>query len=340
LRSVGFDAHGLELSPSIVEYAKRAFGVPVLSGPVEEQALESSSLDLILAMDVVEHLWDPVRTLAHCATLLRDDGVFIFQTPCYLEGTTYADLRAQESPFLDQLKSQEHIYLFSRSSIHALLERLGFSYVTFEPAIFAHYDMFLVAARSAMEPLSEEAVSQVLERSAASRLVRALLDLDDRQSELQRSLSKRVADVEFLTSRVGELDSRSAEQSVQIEALRVRAEQAEAEADALRRHLEATEADRAARLEIIERQGRELGRVSTLEADVAYLKERVAASEGQLSRDHETIQHQREDLSNAQAEVLGLEARLSAIRNSRVYRLLRRFNPFRLLDGADDARRL
>ena len=43
LRSAGFDAHGLELSPSIAEFATRTFGVPILTGPVEEQAIEPGS---------------------------------------------------------------------------------------------------------------------------------------------------------------------------------------------------------------------------------------------------------------------------------------------------------
>ncbi len=44
------------------------------------------------------------------------------------------------------------------------------------------------------------------------------------------------------------------------------------------RDLERSDADRAARLAVIERQGAELGRIAALEADVAFLKERVIAT--------------------------------------------------------------
>jgi SAM-dependent methyltransferase len=137
LRSVGFDARGLELSRSIAEYAAQTFGVPVLTGPVEDQALMPGSMDLVLAMDVLEHFSDPLETVRHCAGLLTRDGLFIFQTPCYPEGISFGDMQASQSPFLEQLRPQEHIYLFSRTSVRALFERVGFGHVAFEPAMFA-----------------------------------------------------------------------------------------------------------------------------------------------------------------------------------------------------------
>jgi hypothetical protein len=39
MRWAGFDATGLELSPWLVEYAKLAFGVPMLTGTIEKQNL-------------------------------------------------------------------------------------------------------------------------------------------------------------------------------------------------------------------------------------------------------------------------------------------------------------
>jgi SAM-dependent methyltransferase len=51
----------------------------------------------------------------------------------------------------------------------------------------------------------------------------------------------------------------------------------------LKNHHAVVEADRAARLEVIEHQGAELGRVSALEADIAHLREQVAANELHLA---------------------------------------------------------
>ena len=83
MRWAGFDATGLELSPWLVEYAKSAFGVPMLTGTIEKQNLEPDSLDLVLHFDVLEHLPDPRTTMQRCMELLKPDGFMIVQTPCF-----------------------------------------------------------------------------------------------------------------------------------------------------------------------------------------------------------------------------------------------------------------
>src|SRR5512136_2035132 len=54
LRWAGFDATGLELSPWVVNFARRTFDAPMLLGPVEDQAIAQGSLDAIALMDVLE----------------------------------------------------------------------------------------------------------------------------------------------------------------------------------------------------------------------------------------------------------------------------------------------
>src|SRR3954468_21962046 len=62
LRQAGFDATGLDLSPAIVETARKTLGVPILLGPVEDQDIAPKSLDVIALMDVIEHMPNPVST--------------------------------------------------------------------------------------------------------------------------------------------------------------------------------------------------------------------------------------------------------------------------------------
>lgn len=437
LRSVGFDAQGLELSPSIADFARRSFGIPVLVGPVEEQQLPVASLDLVLAMDVLEHLEDPLRTLAHCAHLLRPHGAFVFQSPCYPEGATYEELQAGRSGFLAMLQPQEHIYLFSRTSIRTLFERLGFDHAVFEPAIFAHYDMFVLASRA---PLIAGNTFPPLAETKDARMVQALLDLDAEVTALKRTVATHSADIVHLTSELERIeqdptptrfeldrlrqhlraseDDRAARlevierQGAQLVALsaevdrwlreaerlydrvnglesernRARSEVADlyqqftaSEADRAARlevierqgadvaklsgevdhwlreaeglwtridsveaernasqselrtlweHYHASEADRAARLEVIERQGRELARVPQLEADAAFLKERIAKSEAVLSQ-------QGDDLMRARSAVNRLQIRIAVARNSPMFRFLRRFGFLKVLTDGD-----
>jgi SAM-dependent methyltransferase len=80
LRLAGYDAAGLELSPYVVDFARQTFGVPMLTGPVEQQPIAPGSLDALVMMDVIEHLPDPAGTMRRVASLLKPDGVLVVQT--------------------------------------------------------------------------------------------------------------------------------------------------------------------------------------------------------------------------------------------------------------------
>jgi 2-polyprenyl-3-methyl-5-hydroxy-6-metoxy-1,4-benzoquinol methylase len=174
----GYEASGLELSPSIVKFAHETFDIPVRQGPIEEQQYQPGSLDAIVLMDVLEHFRDPFNTMRHCLSLLKDDGIIIIQTPRYPEHKSFSQLEKSNDTFLLQLKPDEHIYLFSQHSVATLFSMLGAKYIAFEPAIFAHYDMFLAISKRPFSVNSTENIEKSLLGGATSRLILALLDLD------------------------------------------------------------------------------------------------------------------------------------------------------------------
>ena len=90
--------------------------------------------------------------------LLKPDGILLVQTPMYAAGRTYQDMVDRNAPFLDQLKHEQHLFLFSERSICELFRRLGAEHLAFEPAIFAHYDMFLVVSREPLNPRAPEEI--------------------------------------------------------------------------------------------------------------------------------------------------------------------------------------
>jgi 2-polyprenyl-3-methyl-5-hydroxy-6-metoxy-1,4-benzoquinol methylase len=178
LRSLGYDATGLELSPWVVEFAKATFAVPMLLGPIEAQGLPEQSFDAIVLNDVVEHLPDPTATLGYCTRLLADDGILVVQMPCYPEGTSYEELQARGDRFLEQMegKARQHLHLFSRRAARQLFDRLGFPAVEFLPALFA-YDMYLVAGRHTRAGDGLETLAATLMATPAGRVTLAWLDL-------------------------------------------------------------------------------------------------------------------------------------------------------------------
>jgi len=181
MRAAGFDASGLEISPWVCEYARETFGAPMLCGPLEQEALPAGSLNAIVMMDVLEHLPAPRGTLRRCAKLLKKDGLLVIQTPCYDGNTSFEEMQGSGSRFPEVLKATEHLFLFTAESVRRLLGEVGLAHVAFEPAMFPHYDMFLFAGKRPLRLHVQEEVDRALEAGPQARVVRALLDLDEKR---------------------------------------------------------------------------------------------------------------------------------------------------------------
>ena len=257
MQSAGFDASGLELSPWVVEFAHRTFDVPVLLGKIEDQQIEPGSLDAIALMDVLEHLPDPEGTMRRCFELLKPDGLLLVQTPRYIEGRSHEELVAKHGPFLEQLKAVQHLYLFSHRSVHKLFKQMGAEHLIFEPAIFAHYDMFLAVGRVPLALHDDDAIAKALAARPTGRLVQALLDANTRCRELQMQLAESEAD---RAARLEVIHRQGAELG---------------RIPALEMQLAESEADRAARLEVIHRQGAELSRIPALESRLEHVRQLI-----------------------------------------------------------------
>jgi SAM-dependent methyltransferase len=180
-RQAGYDAFGLELSPAIVEYARRTFQAPVLCGPIERHSIAPGSLDVIAAMDVLEHFPDPLATLGEYARLLAPDGVLLVQTPClHRTELTYDQLVESNDRFLLLLKEKEHAFLFNKNAIQEFLRRLSLEYVRFEAQLF-DYDMFFASSRQPFRSLDRDDTEKSLLATASGRTILALCDLEDRR---------------------------------------------------------------------------------------------------------------------------------------------------------------
>ena len=279
LRQAGYDAAGVEMSPWVVEFAQKTFGVPVSVGPIETLQIAPGSLDVIALMDVLEHLPDPVATMAHCLELLKPDGILIIQTPQFKEGMNYNSLIETNGPFLNQLKADEHLYLFTERSVARLFQNLGAENIQFEPAIFGHYDMFFAVSRAQLQASTPEQVDCILLDKPDGRLVLALLDIYSRETS---ALAQSQADKLHLATQLQASEADRAARLTVIEAQGVelgRIPQLEADIVHLATQLLASEADRATHLAVIEAQGVELGRIPQLEADIVHLTTQLQASE-------------------------------------------------------------
>jgi SAM-dependent methyltransferase len=79
--SRGWDATGVEPSAWAAAEARRRYGVEVHCGTLESATLDPSSVDVVHANHVVEHLRDPLSTFAAAFRILRPHGLLVVEVP-------------------------------------------------------------------------------------------------------------------------------------------------------------------------------------------------------------------------------------------------------------------
>lgn len=110
--------HGVELSEDAAAEAARR-GLDVFCGTLEEFA-PTEPYDLVFMSHVIEHVLDPVATVARIERLLAPGGVLYLETPNV--GSLDARIWKQHWGLLH---FPRHLYLFDRSTIRSLIESAG-----------------------------------------------------------------------------------------------------------------------------------------------------------------------------------------------------------------------
>lgn len=123
-------ASGIEISPAAAEMAAQRLD-QVVQGNVEamELPVEPGSIDLLLCLDVLEHLVDPWETLRRLTTLLSPNGVLVASIPNvrYYKVLLALMLQGrwdyQDSGIMDRT----HLRFFTKATAIELLESSGLS---------------------------------------------------------------------------------------------------------------------------------------------------------------------------------------------------------------------
>jgi SAM-dependent methyltransferase len=130
LRKLNWRATGVEVSPVAAGYAARVLGLDVFCGKLEDARFDDCSFDVVLLLDVLEHLHRPFETLAEIGRILTPGGVLVVQCPWEL---THWEERAEA--FLKGMKPctivpdavPAHLYFFGPAKLEAFLKKGGFT---------------------------------------------------------------------------------------------------------------------------------------------------------------------------------------------------------------------
>jgi SAM-dependent methyltransferase len=131
-RSNGWQVSGAEASPHSSQYAREELGLEVRTGPLLKTGFDGSSFDVILLIDVLEHLHRPYETLREAGRLLTPEGILVVQCPWELshwEEAGEALLRGKRTGGIEPDSIPAHLYFFSPRTLDAVIEKGGFTIV-------------------------------------------------------------------------------------------------------------------------------------------------------------------------------------------------------------------
>jgi len=139
---MGHNAQGVELSKWASDFGKKRYKVEIIQGNIEKLNLPLSSYDIITAMHVVEHLRKPQETLRYLVEHLKEGGYLVLATP------NSACLTARlVKQYWRYYIPDEHLFLFSPTSLKLLVERVGLRVVGYETALYENVSMTIAYYR-------------------------------------------------------------------------------------------------------------------------------------------------------------------------------------------------
>lgn len=127
----GYNSFGIDIDRDRVETARKNFGNTRLHFDVQDaRSLEFpyQSFDLVLCLEVIEHLRDPEELLTEIRRVLRPEGLLIISTPnmCSLEGLIGKVLAMISGRRTWKAWDETHEQVFSAKEFLELLKRSGF----------------------------------------------------------------------------------------------------------------------------------------------------------------------------------------------------------------------
>ncbi|WP_304241522.1 bifunctional 2-polyprenyl-6-hydroxyphenol methylase/3-demethylubiquinol 3-O-methyltransferase UbiG [Gracilinema caldarium] len=120
LRDRGWDCLGVELCGPAADYARQVRKLNIITGTIESAKLSDNSVTVALASHVIEHVNNPKTFVSEIYRCLKVGGYFYITTP-NIDGF-------QARLFGSRWRSAifDHLYLFSKKTLRALLEDAEF----------------------------------------------------------------------------------------------------------------------------------------------------------------------------------------------------------------------
>lgn len=129
LREREWEVTGVEVSPLSSAFARNELNLNVHTGSLESADLEEHSYDVVLLLDVLEHLHRPFDILHRIKNLLSPEGILVVQCPWELyhwEEIAEALLKGMKPGTIEPDSVPAHLYFFQPRTLEAVLRKGGF----------------------------------------------------------------------------------------------------------------------------------------------------------------------------------------------------------------------
>jgi 2-polyprenyl-3-methyl-5-hydroxy-6-metoxy-1,4-benzoquinol methylase len=134
LKSGNWDVSGIEPNERAAAHARQRMNVSIYQNKFNEVGLKSETFDAIVLWTVLEHLDNPIQDLQYAYELLKKDGWLVFSVP----NVESLDLKIFNR-YWAGWDLPRHLYVFPRSTLHEILEHIGFSIVDHECLSASYY---------------------------------------------------------------------------------------------------------------------------------------------------------------------------------------------------------
>lgn len=119
----GYQCTGMEVSQDVARWVERQTGIRVLVGTFPE--VKPGSFDLFLALDVLEHCYDPVAFVEGAREVLNPGGVAVLQAPIVRQQQGYQIDKPFGEAGMRFFNPEEHMFILTSSAVRKLVKGAG-----------------------------------------------------------------------------------------------------------------------------------------------------------------------------------------------------------------------
>lgn len=114
----GWQVYGQEISDEVVNSIQTKYNLNVRAGKLKDLNFPDNYFNIVIMLNVIEHLTDPSEYLREIYRIMKKDAVVYISAPNIILLNKYIELDIPE-----------HIYYFSVKSIQKMLEKTGFKII-------------------------------------------------------------------------------------------------------------------------------------------------------------------------------------------------------------------